>query len=127
MDQVATVFLNGEFLPLVEAKVPVLDRGFIFGDGVYEVVPVYSKVAFRLDEHLARLERSLAAVGIRNPYTREQWRGFVEGIVARQPLRATIDGCAATSSPFRSSAMFFCASSRPRPTRPRPSSFATLC
>jgi len=84
VDQVATVFLNGEYLPLEEAKVPVLDRGFIFGDGVYEVVPVYSKVPFRLDEHLARLERSLAAVGIRNPYTREQWRGFVEGIVARQ-------------------------------------------
>ena len=86
MDQVATVFLNGEYLPLEDAKIPVLDRGFIFGDGVYEVVPVYSKVAFRLDEHLARLERSLAAVGIRNPYTREQWRGFVEGIVARQPF-----------------------------------------
>ena len=86
MDQVATVFLNGEYLPLEQAKVPVLDRGFIFGDGVYEVVPVYSKVAFRLDEHLARLERSLAAVGIRNPHTREQWRGFVEGIVARQPF-----------------------------------------
>jgi D-alanine transaminase len=82
MDQV--VFLNGEFLPLADAKVPVLDRGFIFGDGVYEVIPVYSKVAFRLDEHLARLERSLAAVGIRNPYTREQWRGFVANIVARQ-------------------------------------------
>jgi D-alanine transaminase len=70
VDQTATVFLNGEFLPLEDAKVPVLDRGFIFGDGVYEVVPVYSKVAFRLEEHLARLERSLAAVGIRNPYTR---------------------------------------------------------
>jgi D-alanine transaminase len=82
MDQ--TVFLNGEFLPIAEAKVPVLDRGFIFGDGVYEVVPVYSKVPFRLEEHLARLERSLAAVGIRNPYTREQWRGFVAGIVERQ-------------------------------------------
>ena len=78
MDQVATVFLNGAFLPLSEAKVPVLDRGFIFGDGVYEVVPVYSKVPFRLEEHLARLERSLAAVGIRNPYTREQWRGYIE-------------------------------------------------
>ena len=86
MDQVATVFLNGEYLPLEEAKVPVLDRGFIFGDGVYEVVPVYSKVPFRLDEHLARLERSLGAVGIHNPHTREQWRGFVEGIVARQPF-----------------------------------------
>jgi D-alanine transaminase len=84
VDQVASVFLNGAFLPLDEAKVPVLDRGFIFGDGVYEVVPVYSKVPFRLEEHLARLERSLAAVGIRNPYTREQWRGFIAGIVERQ-------------------------------------------
>jgi len=80
------VFLNGAFLPLEEAKVPVLDRGFIFGDGVYEVVPVYSKVPFRIEEHLARLERSLAAVGIRNPYTREQWRGFIGGIVERQPF-----------------------------------------
>jgi D-alanine transaminase len=84
MDQ--TVFLNGEFMPIDEAKVPVLDRGFIFGDGVYEVVPVYSKVPFRLEEHLVRLERSLAAVGIRNPYTREQWRGFISGIVERQPF-----------------------------------------
>jgi D-alanine transaminase len=78
------VFLNGEFLPIEEAKVPVLDRGFIFGDGVYEVVPVYSRVPFRLDEHLARLERSLSAVGIRNPYTREQWRGFIAGVIERQ-------------------------------------------
>ena len=59
------VYLNGEFMPLAEARVPVLDRGFIFGDGVYELVPVYSRVPFRLDEHLARLERSLGAVGIR--------------------------------------------------------------
>ncbi|HET7365474.1 MAG TPA: D-amino acid aminotransferase [Burkholderiales bacterium] len=86
MDQVATVFLNGAFMPLAEAKVPVLDRGFIFGDGVYEVVPVYSKVPFRLEEHLARLERSLAAVGIRNPYTREQWRAYVGGVIERQPF-----------------------------------------
>ena len=78
------VFLNGDFLPADEAKVPVLDRGFIFGDGVYELVPVYSRVPFRLDEHLARLERSLAAVGIRNPYTREQWRGFIAGMIERQ-------------------------------------------
>jgi D-alanine transaminase len=86
VDQVASVFLNGAFMPLSEAKVPVLDRGFIFGDGVYEVVPVYSKVPFRLDEHLARLERSLAAVGIRNPYTREQWRAHVSGVIERQPF-----------------------------------------
>jgi len=86
VDQVTTVFLNGAFLPLAEAKVPVLDRGFIFGDGVYEVVPVYSKVPFRLEEHLARLERSLGAVGIRNPYTREQWRAYVGGVIERQPF-----------------------------------------
>jgi D-alanine transaminase len=84
VDQV--VFLNGGFMPLAEAKVPVLDRGFIFGDGVYEVVPVYSKVPFRLEEHLDRLERSLGAVGIRNPYTREQWRGFIASLVSRQPF-----------------------------------------
>ena len=80
------VFLNGQFLPIEDAKVSVLDRGFVFGDGVYEVVPVYSKVPFRLEEHLARLERSLAAVGIRNPYTREQWRGFIFGVIERQPF-----------------------------------------
>ena len=80
------VFLNGQFLPIEDAKVSVLDRGFVFGDGVYEVVPVYSKVPFRLEEHLARLERSLAAVGICNPYTREQWRGFIAGVIERQPF-----------------------------------------
>ena len=53
------VFLNGRFIPIEEARVPVLDRGFIFGDGVYELVPVYSRVPFRLEEHLERLERSL--------------------------------------------------------------------
>jgi D-alanine transaminase len=78
------VFLNGEFVALEDAKVSVLDRGFVFGDGVYEVVPVYSRVPFRLDEHLARLERSLAAVGIRNPHTREQWRSFIAGVIERQ-------------------------------------------
>ncbi len=78
------VFLNGQFLPLEDAKVSVLDRGFIFGDGVYEVVPVYSRVPFRLDEHLARLERSLGEVSIRNPYSRAQWRAYVGELVARQ-------------------------------------------
>ena len=78
------VFLNGKVLPIEEAKVPVLDRGFIFGDGVYEVVPVYSRVAFRLEEHLARLERSLGAIGIRNPFSRAQWRDVVYRIVDAQ-------------------------------------------
>jgi D-alanine transaminase len=80
------VFLNGRFLPLEEAKVPVLDRGFIFGDGVYELVPVYSRVAFRLDEHLARLERSLAETRIRNPYARAQWREIIYRLVDAQPF-----------------------------------------
>jgi D-alanine transaminase len=80
------VFLNGRLLPIEEAKVPVLDRGFIFGDGVYELVPVYSRVAFRLEEHLARLERSLAETRIRNPYSRAQWRDIVYRLVDAQPF-----------------------------------------
>jgi D-alanine transaminase len=79
------VFLNGKFLPIEQAMVPVLDRGFIFGDGVYELIPVYSRVPFRMDEHLARLERSLAAVRIKNPYAREKWREIIRELVARQP------------------------------------------
>jgi D-alanine transaminase len=78
------VFLNGKFMPLEEARVPVLDRGFIFGDGVYELVPVYSRIPFRIDEHLARLERSLAAVRIRNPYSRAEWRDIILQLVAKQ-------------------------------------------
>ena len=80
------VFLNGKLLPLEQASVPVLDRGFIFGDGVYELVPVYSRVAFRLDEHLARLERSLAETRIRNPYSRAQWRDIIYRLVDAQPF-----------------------------------------
>ena len=78
------VFLNGKFMPIEEARVPVLDRGFIFGDGVYELVPVYSRVPFRMDEHLARLERSLAAVRIRNPYSRAEWREIILQLVDKQ-------------------------------------------
>ena len=80
------VFLNGNLVPIEEAKIPVLDRGFIFGDGVYELIPVYSRVAFRLDEHLARLERSLAETRIRNPYSRAQWRDTVYRLVDAQPF-----------------------------------------
>jgi D-alanine transaminase len=78
------VFLNGKYLPIEEATVPVLDRGFIFGDGVYELVPVYSRVPFRLDEHLSRLERSLAETKIRNPYSRAQWRDIIYRLVDAQ-------------------------------------------
>ena len=77
---------NGEWLPLDEIRVSPLDRGFIFGDGVYELVPVYSRVAFRLDEHLARLERSLGETRIRNPYSRQRWREIVYQLVDAQPF-----------------------------------------
>ena len=80
------VFLNGQFVAPEDAKVSVLDRGFIFGDGVYEVVPVYSRGPFRLDEHLARLERSLEAVQIRNPYARGEWQRLIGELVAQQPF-----------------------------------------
>ncbi|MCB5185970.1 D-amino acid aminotransferase [Methylobacillus gramineus] len=76
-----TVYLNGTFLPLDQATIPVLDRGFIFGDGVYEVIPVYSGQPFRLDEHLQRLQQSLQAVRIRNPLLLEQWHEITLSIV----------------------------------------------
>jgi D-alanine transaminase len=81
-----TVFLNGKLLPIEQATVSVLDRGFIFGDGVYELVPVYSRVPFRLEEHLARLERSLGETRIRNPYSRAQWRAHIYGLIDAQPF-----------------------------------------
>ncbi len=81
-----TVFLNGKLLPSEQATVSVLDRGFIFGDGVYELVPVYSRVPFRLEEHLVRLERSLGEAKIRNPYTRAQWRSHIYQLIDAQPF-----------------------------------------
>jgi D-alanine transaminase len=66
-------YLNGEYGSLRDAKVSVLDRGFVFGDGIYEVVPAYRGKLFRFDEHLARLNRSLGKVRIANPHTREEW------------------------------------------------------
>ena len=80
------VYLNGKLVPIEDAKVSVLDRGFIFGDGVYELVPVYSRVPFRLDEHLARLERSLGEAKIRNPHSRAQWRDIVYRVIDAQPF-----------------------------------------
>ena len=69
-------YLNGEFTPLCEAKISVMDRGFIFGDGIYEAVPVYAGTPFRFAQHMARLERSLAEMRITNPRTRAQWHAI---------------------------------------------------
>lgn len=67
------VFLNGNYLPLHEAKISVLDRGFLFGDGVYEVIPVYGGRPFRLEEHLRRLHQSLAGIRMVSPLTDTEW------------------------------------------------------
>ena len=74
--------LNGETLPLSQARVSVLDRGFIFGDGVYEVVPVYGRRLFRFDAHMARLARSLGKTRIPNPHPPADWLGLVRPLVA---------------------------------------------
>jgi D-alanine transaminase len=76
-------FLNGEFTHLREAKVSVMDRGFIFGDGIYEVVPLYGGRPFRFDQHMQRLDRSLREIRIPNPQTPEGWRALVDELVRR--------------------------------------------
>ena len=78
-----TAYLNGTFLPLEDACVPVMDRGFLFGDGVYEVIPVYGGKLFRLAHHLKRLENSLAAVRIGNPLSDKEWETMLMELVSR--------------------------------------------
>lgn len=79
------IYLNGEWMPIEQARVPVLDRGFIFGDGVYEVIPSYSGHPFRVHEHLLRLQSSLDGVRIVNPYSLARWEELVRAIVAKNP------------------------------------------
>ena len=79
-----SVYLNGRFMPLAEATIPVLDRGFIFGDGVYELVPVYSNKPFRLAEHLRRLQGSLDGIRLANPHDLEGWRERILQLIALQ-------------------------------------------
>jgi len=78
-----TVYLNGEFLPVTEAKISVLDRGFIFGDGIYEVIPVYSRRPFRLKEHLQRLRHSMDSIRLANPHSDAEWTQLLEELIAR--------------------------------------------
>lgn len=78
-----SAYLNGNWVALEDAKVSVLDRGFLFGDSVYEVIPVYNGKLFCLDRHLARLEQSLAEVLMDNPMTREDWLELLKEAVAR--------------------------------------------
>ncbi len=77
------VYLNGEFIPAQQATVSVFDRGFLFGDGVYEVIPAYGGRLFRLEHHLDRLQRSLDGLRIANPYTRAQWSSVLQALTQR--------------------------------------------
>jgi D-alanine transaminase len=77
-----TAYLNGQFLPIEDAKISPLDRGFLFGDGGYEVIPVYSRRPFRIDEHLRRLQITLDGIRLPNPHSLDEWRRLVERIIA---------------------------------------------
>ncbi len=81
-----TVYLDGRFIPLEDAKISVLDRGFIYGDGVYELIPVYHRQPYRLPQHLARLQRSLDGIRLANPHTAAEWESIVRELIARTPL-----------------------------------------
>jgi D-alanine transaminase len=85
IDADRVVYLNGEFLPLGNAKISVLDRGFIYGDGVYEVVPVYARKPFRMPQHLARLAHSLEGIRLADPL-RDRWTPLIGDLIARQPF-----------------------------------------
>jgi D-alanine transaminase len=75
------IYLNGKFMPVEDAVIPVLDRGFIFGDGVYEVIPVYSRHPFRLQEHLQRLQNSLESIRLENPHSEDEWRELTRRVI----------------------------------------------
>jgi D-alanine transaminase len=81
-----TVYLNGQYLPIGEAKISVLDRGFIYGDGVYELIPVYQREPYRLRQHLARLQRSLDGIRLANPHRDAEWEAIIRELIARQPF-----------------------------------------
>jgi D-alanine transaminase len=81
-----TVYLNGQFLPIEDAKISVLDRGFIYGDGVYELIPVYGRQPFRMPHHLRRLQHSLDGIRLANPHTDREWEALVRELIGKQPF-----------------------------------------
>jgi len=80
-----TIYLDGHYMPISEAKISVLDRGFIFGDGVYEVIPVYSRKVFRLESHLRRLQHSLDGIKLANPHSDAKWTAIINELIKRNP------------------------------------------
>ncbi len=81
----SVVYLNGEYLPLDQAKISVLDRGFLFADGVYEVIPAYGGRLLRMQEHMQRLQNSLDAIRLKNPLSSQQWLSIVEKLLIENP------------------------------------------
>lgn len=81
-----TVYLNGRFLALEDATVSVLDRGFIYGDGVYELVPVYDRRPYRLRHHLSRLQRSLDGIRLANPHSDDEWEAIIRDLIGQMPF-----------------------------------------
>ena len=79
------VYLNGCFLPLAEAGISPLDRGFLYGDGVYELIPVYSRRAFRIDEHIKRLQATLDGIKQANPLTADGWKEVIAKLIEAAP------------------------------------------
>jgi D-alanine transaminase len=82
-DPLPISYLNGAFVPLSEARISPLDRGFLYGDGVYEVMPVYAGRPFRFEAHAARLTRSLAEIRMEDPHTRAEWRDLLSTLITR--------------------------------------------
>lgn len=79
----STCYLNGEFMPIGEARISVLDRGFIFGDGVYEVIPAYARQLFFPDWHMNRLQASADGIKLTNPHSRERWGELIQALIER--------------------------------------------
>lgn len=81
------IYLNGKFLPIEDAKISVMDRGFLFGDSIYEVIPAYNGRLFRLAHHLKRLENGLQAIGMDNPMSQDEWGSTLNQLVQQRPTQ----------------------------------------
>jgi len=101
VDPQSIVYLDGQYLPISQARISVLDRGFIFGDGIYEVVPVYNGQPFRLPQHLLRLQRSLAAIRLQPDMSEADWQALIRGLIAHAPQPDSLVYLQVTRGPAR--------------------------
>lgn len=85
MSEALQAYVNGRYMAQDEASLPITDRGVLFGDSVYEVIPAYGALPFRVEHHLRRLDRSLNAIGIRNPLTADEWQSICNRLASQLP------------------------------------------